>query len=87
MRSLYGHGPRRRSLVLRTIPAASRSRSRDVRMLSDAGERLGEIRVAALAEHQFAHDEELPAVTDLIEGMGDGAVLAVALHTRIVCDR
>ena len=50
----------------------------DVR--ADAGERVREIGVAPLAEHQLAHDEQRPAIPDQVEGVGDGAVLVVALH-------
>jgi hypothetical protein len=50
----------------------------DVR--ADAGERVREIGVAPLAEHQLAHDEQRPAIPDQVEGMGNGAVLVIALH-------
>ena len=83
-----GHGPRRRELRLPHDAGAlevAQAGGEDVR--ADPGQRIGEVGVAPLAEHELADHEELPPVADLVEGMCHRAVLAVALHNRIVCLR
>ena len=81
-----GHGPRRRELRLPHDAGAlqvAEAGGEDVR--ADPGERIGEVGVAPLAQHELPDHEKLPPVPDLVEGMCDGAVLAIALHNRIVC--
>ena len=66
--------------MLRKDPAALellQTRGENVR--AEAGEARGEIRVALRAVEQLTHDQERPALPDQPEGMGNGAVLLVAL--------
>ena len=72
-----GQGPLRHQSALLEVRETAGEHAR-----ADSGQSLGQVRKAPRAEQQLASDEQGPALTDHVEGSGDGAVLVVAAATH-----